>query len=158
MSTSTDVVLSGCSAGGQAIYLQADHVAAKMPPTAKFRTLADSGYFLHLREGGIGRGSPWIHQAMNAATNAACEAAGPDRRQCFFAQVVSSYVRTPVFALQSVVDNHQVCPGYSCDNCTDQASINAWAHQMEAALASGFLTRPHSAKHGGFGERDRKSL
>ena len=40
--------------------------------------------------------------------NAACEAAEPDPRQCFFAQVISKYVRSPVFALQSVVDNHQV--------------------------------------------------
>jgi hypothetical protein len=106
MRRASDVVLSGCSAGGLAIYLQADHVAARLPASTKFATLADSGYFL--REGGTGQSFPWVHQAMNAATNAACEAAEPDPRQCFFAQVVSKYVRSPVFALQSVVDNHQV--------------------------------------------------
>jgi hypothetical protein len=55
-----------------------------------------------------------------------------------------------VFALQSVVDNHQVCPGCSCDNCTDQFEINAWAHRLEAALETGFLSGPHAAVHGGF--------
>merc|ERR1712166_801777 len=54
MQHATDVVLSGCSAGGQAVYLQADHVASKLPGSAKFRTLADSGYFL--REGSTGSG------------------------------------------------------------------------------------------------------
>ncbi len=42
MDGATDVVLSGCSAGGQAIFLQADYVASRLPPAAKFRTLADS--------------------------------------------------------------------------------------------------------------------
>ena len=42
MASATDVVLSGCSAGGQAIYLQADYVASRLPAGAKFRTLADS--------------------------------------------------------------------------------------------------------------------
>ena len=144
----TDVVLSGCSAGGLAIYLQADHVASRLPRTTKFRTLADSGYFL--REGGTGRSFPWIASAMNAATNAECQAAEPDPRQCFFAQTVSKYVRTPVFALQSVVDNHQVCPGCSCDNCTNQQEINQWATRLDAALVSGFLRGPHASKHGGF--------
>jgi hypothetical protein len=34
MGAATDVVLSGCSAGGQAIYLQADYVATRLPPGA----------------------------------------------------------------------------------------------------------------------------
>ena len=76
MAHATDIVLSGCSAGGQAIYLQADHVASKLPATAKFRTLADSGYFL--AEGGTGHSFPWIFRAMNAVTDATCEAAEPD--------------------------------------------------------------------------------
>ena len=53
----TDVVLSGCSAGGLAIYLNADHVASRLPPTAKFRAIADSGYFLRAA-GNIG-GMQW---------------------------------------------------------------------------------------------------
>jgi hypothetical protein len=58
------------------------------------------------------------------------EAAESDPTQCIFAQVVSKYISTPVFALQSVVDNHQVCPGCSCDNCTNQQEINEWAIRM----------------------------
>ena len=53
----TDVVLSGCSAGGLAIYLNADHVASKLPSGAKFRAIADSGYFLRAA-GNIG-GMQW---------------------------------------------------------------------------------------------------
>lgn len=81
---------------------------------------------------------------MAAVTNEQCEATETDPTQCIFAQVVSKYVKTPVFALQSVVDNHQVCPGCSCDNCTDQQEINQWAHRMQAALTSGFLTGPNA--------------
>jgi hypothetical protein len=149
MDKATDIVLSGCSAGGQAIYLQADHVAMKLPKTTRFRTLADSGYFL--REGGTAHSFPWIYTEMNAQTDASCEAAEPDPKQCFFAQVVSHYVQTPVFALQSVVDNHQVCAGCSCDNCTNnQSTINAWARRLNAALTTGFLSGPHASVHGGF--------
>jgi hypothetical protein len=117
------------------------------------------GYFL--REGGTGHSFPWIYNAMGAVTNAKCgkyhasrcavpatcldsaltqymlhtaEAAESDPTQCIFAQVVSKYISTPVFALQSVVDNHQVCPGCSCDNCTNQQEINEWAIRMVRVL------------------------
>ena len=68
-----------------------------MPKAAKFRTLADSGYFL--REGGTGQSFPWIYNAMAAVTNEQCEATEADPTECIFAQVVSKYVKTPVFAL-----------------------------------------------------------
>jgi hypothetical protein len=75
-------------------------------------------------------------------------AAEKDPTQCIFAQVVAKYISTPVFALQSVVDNHQVCPGCSCDNCTNQQEINEWAHRMQAALTEGFLSGPNAKVHG----------
>jgi len=83
MNGATDVVMSGCSAGGLAIYLNADHVAKVLPPRAKFRVIADSGYFR--REAGNVAGMQWVAKAMDLATNAACEAAmiqaGKDQRE-----------------------------------------------------------------------------
>jgi len=81
----TDVVLSGCSAGGLAIYLNADHVASKLPSGAKFRAIADSGYFL--RAAGNVVGMQWVAKAMNVSTNIACERAEKDPTECIFAQV-----------------------------------------------------------------------
>ena len=80
----TDVVLSGCSAGGLAIYLNADHVASKLPSGAKFRAIADSGYFL--RAAGNVVGMQWVAKAMNVSTNIACERAEKDPTECIFAQ------------------------------------------------------------------------
>ena len=51
-----------------------------------------------------------VAEAMNVSTNAACEKAEPERRECIFAEVVSRYLQTPTFALQSVVDRDQVSP------------------------------------------------
>ena len=70
----TEVVLSGCSAGGLAVYLQADYVASFLPKATRLVAVPDSGYF-------SAKGS-FEGSMRNAATrffdmdtNAACHAA-----------------------------------------------------------------------------------
>lgn len=49
LAASTDVVISGCSAGGLATYLHVDNWADRLAaaaPTAKVRGMPDSGFFL----------------------------------------------------------------------------------------------------------------
>ena len=43
MSNAQEVILTGCSAGGLATYIHADYVASILPPTAKYRAMADAG-------------------------------------------------------------------------------------------------------------------
>jgi len=53
LSTATDVVISGCSAGGLATYLHADHWAQALAeakvPIERIAALPDSGFFLDVQ-------------------------------------------------------------------------------------------------------------
>eukprot|EP00731_Ephydatia_muelleri_P030436 Em0021g959a len=48
MKDASEVILTGCSAGGLATYIHADYVAGFIPPQAKYRALSDAGYFLDI--------------------------------------------------------------------------------------------------------------
>ena len=82
----TDVVLTGCSAGGLATYLHVDHWAGYLNPSTKFVAMPDSGFFLDYEAPDIGP-SPvpsapgnyhndmiWVYEYQNASTgvNQAC--------------------------------------------------------------------------------------
>lgn len=49
MGAATEVVLSGCSAGGLSTFIHADTWRAALPPAAKVAALPDSGFFLSVR-------------------------------------------------------------------------------------------------------------
>lgn len=152
MSQATDVVMSGCSAGGLAVYLHADFVASLLPPATKFRVIADSGFFK--RESANIAGMRWVAKTMATSTNQACESAQADPSECIFAEVVSRFIKTPLFALQSVVDRSQVgappSGGGCCSNCTTQAAINTFALRFNDVLHGGLFEGPLAASHGGF--------
>ena len=42
----TDVILTGCSAGGLATYLHADYVKTSLYSTTNYHAIADAGYIL----------------------------------------------------------------------------------------------------------------
>ena len=44
LNASTEVILTGCSAGGLATYLHADFVKQAIPKTAMYHAIADAGY------------------------------------------------------------------------------------------------------------------
>ena len=44
LNDSTEVILTGCSAGGLATYLHADFVKQAIPQTAKYHAIPDAGY------------------------------------------------------------------------------------------------------------------
>jgi len=50
LSSATDVVVSGCSAGGLSTFLHADEWAARLP-AAKVAAMPDSGFFLEVSGG-----------------------------------------------------------------------------------------------------------
>lgn len=124
----TDVVVSGCSAGGLATYLHADQwcdsVAAKSAGV-KCVALPDSGFFLDYeaptsgKEGLLGQTTPgnyhnglqWSYTVQNATAgvNQGCIAAKDpaDQYLCMFAEHTSDYIKTPLFAMQSQYDTWQ---------------------------------------------------
>eukprot|EP01051_Picozoa_sp_SAG22_P008679 SAG22_NODE_678_length_7959_cov_8.441985_3_plen_174_part_00 len=102
----------------------------------------------------------WVAKAMELETNPACEK--EHQQECVFAEVIAPYIKTPLFALQSVVDHDQVGNlrskarpgqpasrggGRCCDNCTTQPGVNDFAIRMSATLHSTLFSAP---QHGGF--------
>ena len=122
MGEATDVVVSGCSAGGLSTYLQCDGWAERITaaaPNAKVRCMPDSGMFFDYHSDdaypdgagttlgpGFDTGMRWLYEKMEAVTDETCMAHyTDDPGKCMFAQYVAPFIDTPTFALQSVYDS-----------------------------------------------------
>jgi len=113
----TNVVLTGTSAGGLGTYVNADFVASLLHEDTAFVAAPDAGMFLdvlswsgepHAREL-FSSGYYWLWGSQGT-TNDACEAALPlqDRWQCIMPQYVMPHVTSRVYAIQSMYDQAQI--------------------------------------------------
>ena len=160
MGAASMVVVGGCSAGGMAVYLHCDRWAAAIAaanPAAKVRCLADSGWFPVVPAAGFP--STWFngvwqggYTQMNAtaALSPAClaEHAGADAWLCNMPEVAARYIKTPLFAFQSVYDSFQIfnmerCipmppdPASPCSN----AVVTLWGGNITQSV-QGWLASP----------------
>lgn len=113
----TDVLLTGCSAGGLATFLHADYVGERLrsfsPNLVRYKVAPCSGFFLdHPNAEGI---SVYTAQMKNifelsnasAGLNAECIAAhqrSGDTWKCNMAQYTYEHIRTPIMVLNSALD------------------------------------------------------
>lgn len=119
----SEVVVSGCSAGGLATFLHCDHFADRLhheiSPTTKVVCMPDSGLFRDYEgctEAGVC--SPpnyhdrltWAFYWMNATSgvNNVCIATEIPTSKCMFAEHTMKYIKTPTFPLQSEFDAWQI--------------------------------------------------
>ena len=115
LGSASEVMLSGGSAGGLAVLLQADYVRTLLPVALpKFRAVPVSGFFLlHQTLKGADafeasmRATYTLH---NASTPEACVAHVPpgESWRCFFANYSYASTRMPTFLIQSSVDLYQL--------------------------------------------------
>ena len=143
LSSASQLLWSGCSAGGLTTYVHADWVTSLMherAPAAKVVALADAMFSLnHLRMDGANNWPMmmhWVYTAMNStdSVNQACVADmaakfgvpkgnRSEGWRCMFGSAVAPYVQTPLFVLNSKYDTWQMLQiiGLSrtdCLNCT----------------------------------------
>mmetsp|Transcript_25911 Transcript_25911/g.28815 ORF Transcript_25911/g.28815 Transcript_25911/m.28815 type:complete len:381 (+) Transcript_25911:19-1161(+) len=141
----TDVVISGCSAGGLATYFHVDWWAENLPKMAKVRGLPDSGFFLDF-EGPpkYHSGMQWVFKAMNSTSgvNQACikayEPSGQAWR-CIFAQYTAPFITTPIFPLQSEYDSWQTANDLGSTNDT---LINDYGASLTYLVKQNLLVNP----------------
>lgn len=131
MTAPSDIVISGCSAGGLAALLHVDKWAAWFPH-ARVVSMPDSGFFVSkdtmsqseaedARHNWKTKGFPpgtyqsstqivFHHQNASSGMDADCVmATKPDKRwQCFNAEFTSKYISSPVFVFQSAYDSWQL--------------------------------------------------
>lgn len=166
LSFATDVVVSGCSAGGLAVYIHTDRIEEAIRHDAKAAgrslgdvssinvvALADSGFFLH-HAGGSGdcnfiQRMQFLFLEMNISSSIqpACADAfeDNDRYKCLFAETAIHFSKARTFTLQSINDGWQL-RWIGC-NAADDAEKRAWyGNEMWEALD---LAMRHP-KNGGF--------
>eukprot|EP01052_Picozoa_sp_SAG31_P040920 SAG31_NODE_6058_length_2189_cov_4.375598_1_plen_444_part_00 len=117
LSDATQVLVSGGSAGGLAVYLHADHIAGRLPSTAIVKALADGGFFLdHATLGGVAYAREMFAHGFislwnsTSGVNSACVAAhtGKDAWKCMFAQYTLPHITTPLYAVEGLFDPWQL--------------------------------------------------
>jgi len=155
MDKATDVIVSGCSAGGLATFLHCDHWAAAIATattnTAKVACMPDSGFFLDEdrspKYGSNMRNVYDFQQSSSAGLNAACVAAHTatgDANKCIFAQWSSAHIKTPTFPLQSQYDAWQTG---NVMGAGDAATQNAFGVNLTSIVKAQLLSQP---QHGIF--------
>ena len=136
LDNATDVIVSGCSAGGLATFLHTDQWcdAVKASSGGKCAGLPDSGFFLDYQDpnvtcspdsafaasdllgntvaGDYHCGLKWTYTIQNATAgiNQDCVKAHTEANtewQCMFAEHSSEHIRAPLFAMQSQYDAWQ---------------------------------------------------
>jgi hypothetical protein len=142
MGGASDVVVSGTSAGGLAVYLGLDAIAAQLPTVPRVRGLASAGFFLAGADGG---GSNFTAQitalavasnsspALDAGCVRAAAAAGRAAETCFFPQNSVQHLRTPLFALQSRFDTWQL-EHIAHASSGNPAAVEAYGRLIRKAL------------------------
>lgn len=150
LAAATEVVVSGCSAGGLSVYLHADEWKAALPPSVRVTALPDSGFFLMhnaTKNGGYGALMRTIVQGMNATLPAACVAANPqDPASCMFAEVIAATLSVPTFVQQAKYDSWQMV-GDADLPLNDTEGINAWGAMLSQRMWDSLLSHP---QHGAF--------
>jgi len=144
---STEVVISGCSAGGLATYLHVDWWAEQLPKGAKVRGLPDSGFFLDYNSDIAGAPKygdqmRWVFKAMNASAgvNQDCIKGNPGKEDnCYFAEHTGPFLKTPIFPLQSEYDAWQV-PNILGAKSTDSALINTFGRLLTDRVTKSVLS------------------
>lgn len=115
MKSASEVILTGCSAGGLATYIHADYVASLLPDKVMFAAMADAGFFIdvanytgqmHIREL-----YSYVFKMQNCSSgvNQMCvEANGGEEWRCFFPQYTEPHIKSALFGLNSLYDSWQL--------------------------------------------------
>lgn len=133
MSSASDVVVSGSSAGGLSVYLHLDHIAEKITSSAasignapRVVGVPDAGIFMDLPSiTGTYLYTPnykniFAMQNVSSSMNSGCIAHYSPLNEswkCFMTQYTLQFVKTPMFIVQSFVDSWEGSHimGITCD-------------------------------------------
>ncbi|KAF3321210.1 protein notum isoform X3 [Carex littledalei] len=113
------VLLSGCSAGGLAVFHHCDQLAQLLPEVKSIKCLSDAGFFVDLTDITGNKTARHFYDSLVSLQgtkyfqNKKCMASFEDSVTCFFPQYAIRYLQTPFFILNSAYDVYQVRHGPS---------------------------------------------
>lgn len=140
---STDVVISGCSAGAMRVFAHLDALRSFIPASAKVVGLADSGYYMDVNIFTPLKRYVVTEQNATALLNQEClKTFEGQEEKCLVGSVIAGYLKTPIFAFQSRFDSDQ----RSCEMgplCRLSTScVKAYAGNLSQSLEK-TLQHPH---------------
>jgi len=152
----TDVLLTGSSAGGLAVYLHADHIAEYLNVKERninFMAMADSGWFPDYE--GRGRYSDcmrWVFETQNTsiALNAQCLEQQVEGHRCMFAEHSAPFIESNLMVVQSRFDSWQTAKQLVSANI---AEINAFGKELAGSIMLNFM-----AETGGGNGQSRRRM
>ena len=144
----TDVLLTGSSAGGLAVYLHSDYIASYIgveENEINFMAMADSGWFMDYEGNGKYRDAmQWIFEAQNTSSglNQKCvESKGEEEGyQCMFAQHTAPFIQSKFMIIQSQFDQHQIEHELISENVT---AINEYGDTLKRNVMEQFVDKKH---------------
>jgi len=152
LTSGKNIVLSGTSAGGLSLILQANYIRRFLPENAKIRGLVDAGYFLDqdsIFNTSISnvqfKAMYSLHRPTLSRSCVEKQAIGK-KFKCLFPHETIKYVKIPLFLVNSLYDHWQLSylEGISCvydDNKCDQPQhdrILGFRNKMYTALSEAF--------------------
>lgn len=160
------VILSGGSAGGLAVFYNLDHLGELLGPSVRLTGFPDAGFFLDepsqqsasytYRQNFIAADPVW-NVTGSQGTNAHClEAyAKEESWKCLMAQYITPHLQTPVFIMNSAYDAYQL-PNIGgltlCPVSTQEKPCNDTAAQMYGMRFKGIVKAAiaHDTRNGMF--------
>jgi hypothetical protein len=136
--SATDLLVSGCSAGGLSTFLHSDRIAAFVPNARRVGALPDSGFFLNATD--FARNQFAFGAQMQQAFDLHNSSAGTHQgcylalrnASCLMAPYVLPYIKTPVFILNSFYDSWQMGNVVGLDSPTFQQCASHGPSQCNA--------------------------
>jgi len=115
MNSATEVIFSGCSAGGLGVYFGLDRVRELLPTTIKLVGLADAGWFLNKTSligaqdyPGIMPPGFKLWNSIGGINQACVRAKGNNAVDCMWAFETFPFIKTPLFVLNAKYDSAQL--------------------------------------------------
>ena len=156
LDNATDVLVSGCSAGGLSTWLHADDIRKSkyIPDNANFMGIPESGFFLMNEGGGYKDQMIWLYRNMNSSigVNQDCYnfyvKTGQDEL-CIFAESVAPFIQSKMFPLQSRFDPFQLGHNVSDYKYNDTFS-NKYGDYFTNIWFNNYLLSTFGLLHSGF--------
>jgi len=147
LSEATDVVISGCSAGGLSTFLHVDQWRMVIPNTARVVGMPDSGFFLDYEtQMEYSSNMQWVFTQQNASVGVDADCLDyyeplNEQWKCIFAEYTSPFIQTPIFPLQSEYDSWQVPNILGSTNAT---LINKYGNLVSQRVFETVLPNPRN--------------
>lgn len=163
MGNATEVILSGGSAGGLAVFFNIDHLATLLPKGVRLTGFPDAGFFLdapntrgqYLYRSYFQGADPVWNVTASGGTNLKCLSANiGEEWKCLLAQYIAPHIETPIYVMNSAYDVFQTqnilqagcipAPNRAPCSAAQNASLQAYRDQFIENIRASIANKPHN--------------